>query len=324
MNRLVSPNSRCSRRIRLITRAHRDIECRNRLFANNEFGPQGECAGDADALALAAGEFVRMPRGMRRGEADDVEKFVHALAACVVAHVAGDLQRFRDDVAHGHARIERSDRILEDELAIAPRGAQAGTIEGQQIDAVEPHAARGRFDQPHHEPARRGLAATGFADEAEGFAWCDGETDAVHGAHREKVFFQLLHFQHRRGHGAARMQRACWPAPTSTKFGSAVAQTGIASPQRGWKRQPGGRAAGDGTVPSIALICERSRSTGGNAFEQAARAGVARRGVNCLDRPLFDDPAGIHDQHAFRVFAGDETSGTEPDQFVHVAARIRA
>src|SRR5439155_15776773 len=39
---------------------HRDVERRDRLVADDEARMQGQGAGDADALALAAGEFVRV------------------------------------------------------------------------------------------------------------------------------------------------------------------------------------------------------------------------------------------------------------------------
>ena len=40
-------------------RLDRDVERRDRLVADQQLGLDGERAGDADALALAAGEFVR-------------------------------------------------------------------------------------------------------------------------------------------------------------------------------------------------------------------------------------------------------------------------
>ena len=44
-------------------RLDRHVEGRGRLVANDEIGAHGDCARDRDALALAAGEFVRkLPR----------------------------------------------------------------------------------------------------------------------------------------------------------------------------------------------------------------------------------------------------------------------
>ena len=42
------------------------------------FGIAGERPRDADALALAAGEFVRVALGMLRQQADLLQQFLHA------------------------------------------------------------------------------------------------------------------------------------------------------------------------------------------------------------------------------------------------------
>jgi hypothetical protein len=48
-------------------RLDRDVEGRDGLVADDELGPQGQGPGDADALALAAGELVREALGAPRG-----------------------------------------------------------------------------------------------------------------------------------------------------------------------------------------------------------------------------------------------------------------
>ena len=50
----------------------RDIEGTDRFVADNEFRFDGERAGDADALALAAAELVGKTAGMGRVEADQI------------------------------------------------------------------------------------------------------------------------------------------------------------------------------------------------------------------------------------------------------------
>jgi len=50
-----------------------DIERAHRLIADDEFRSQAECARDADALALAAGEFMREPRRVEGREAHQGE-----------------------------------------------------------------------------------------------------------------------------------------------------------------------------------------------------------------------------------------------------------
>ena len=61
-------------------RLDRDIERRDRLVEDHEVRVDRERASDADALALAARELVRVAGGGVRREADDLEQLTHALA----------------------------------------------------------------------------------------------------------------------------------------------------------------------------------------------------------------------------------------------------
>ena len=51
-------------------RLDRDVERGDRLVADDELGLERQRAGDGDALALAAGELVRVALGVLGGEAD--------------------------------------------------------------------------------------------------------------------------------------------------------------------------------------------------------------------------------------------------------------
>ena len=55
-------------------RLDRDVERGDRLVGDDQLGLDRERAGDADALALAAGELVRVARRRRGGQADLVEQ----------------------------------------------------------------------------------------------------------------------------------------------------------------------------------------------------------------------------------------------------------
>ena len=52
---------------------HRDVEGGDGLVEDDQLGIQRNGAGDTDALALAAGEFVRKAHGVIGLQADDVE-----------------------------------------------------------------------------------------------------------------------------------------------------------------------------------------------------------------------------------------------------------
>jgi len=78
-----------------------------------------------------------------------------------------DAERLADDIASLHARIEGSERVLEDDLHRTSMRPQFGFAEIRNVLAVEPDAAAGRLDQPQHAARHRRFAAAGFADKPE-------------------------------------------------------------------------------------------------------------------------------------------------------------
>src|ERR1700676_388423 len=87
------------------------------------------------------------------------------------------------DIASPHARIERGERVLEDDLHRTPVLAQLGLSEKGDIQAIEPDAAAGRFDQPQDTARHRGFAAAGLTDQPERFPDAQRKADAIHGMH---------------------------------------------------------------------------------------------------------------------------------------------
>ena len=59
----------------------RHVEGRDRLVADDQVRLDRERAGDPDALALAAGELVRIALDERRVEADEAQQLLHPLAS---------------------------------------------------------------------------------------------------------------------------------------------------------------------------------------------------------------------------------------------------
>jgi len=68
----------------------RYIERRYRLVAHDEIGPERKGARDADALALAAGELVRIVAHLVRPQPDLLEQFRDALPIGLAGHDAGE------------------------------------------------------------------------------------------------------------------------------------------------------------------------------------------------------------------------------------------
>ena len=88
-------------------------------------------------------------------------------------------QRLGQDLADRHARIERGIGVLEDDLGVAAERAQPVGVEREQVAALEADTAGIRLDQPQHQPADGGFAATGLADQRQRLAGLDLEADAV-------------------------------------------------------------------------------------------------------------------------------------------------
>ena len=160
-------------------RADRHIQRRHRLVADDEFRFHRERAGNGDALALAAGEFVGIATRKARLEPDQAQQFLDPFTAACGRNQVVQAQGLGQDLAHGHARIERGIGILKDDLRVAAEGAQLVRVQGQEIAALEANVAGIRLDQPQHQPAHGGFAAAGLADQRQRLAGIDAEADAV-------------------------------------------------------------------------------------------------------------------------------------------------
>ena len=149
-------------------------------------------------------------------EADLLEEFHHALRQRRTGGLAIDLQRPSDDVLNEMARVDGGERVLEDHLAVAPEvppgvalqavdpvgrldlrerpalrlaavglGHREECVQAVAMLGGEPEidAAAGRVAEGGDAAAERGLAAAGFADEADRLAAPDVEANAVDRAH---------------------------------------------------------------------------------------------------------------------------------------------
>ena len=139
-------------------RLHRHVERAGRLVEQHELRLQHHGAGDGDALALAAGELVRI--AVLRGgiEADLLQRRADALAPLLVAHAGAlDEQPFLDDLADRQARRERAVGVLEDDLHLLAQRPHALGVEA--VDALADVGDRPlRGDEAQQRQAERGLA----------------------------------------------------------------------------------------------------------------------------------------------------------------------
>ncbi len=162
-------------------RLHRHVQRGDRLVADDQVGAGGQGAGDADALALAAGEFVRIAADRIARQLHLVHQQLDAFGQlAAAAHDAEIDQRLGQDVAHLHARVQRGERVLEHHLHAPPQRPQ---LPGRQVVdalAVQIDFAVGDRIEPQDRLADGGLAAAGLAHQRQGFAAVDRERHAVH------------------------------------------------------------------------------------------------------------------------------------------------
>src|SRR5262249_27095048 len=153
---------------------------RDGLVADDELRRNRERASDADALALAARELVRIASHVIGIEAHRLEEPRHAIAELRrrLRELVHD-ERLADDRAHGHSRVQRCERVLEDDLHVAAQALKLAAIERGDVLALEPDLSRGRLDEPQDAASRRGLAATRFPNEAERLARREVEAHAI-------------------------------------------------------------------------------------------------------------------------------------------------
>ena len=145
-------------------RLHGDVERGRRLVADQQGGVVGEGDRQHDALALAAGELVRVrPGGVGRVGQPDLRRAARRPLLARRAGRAGavDQHRLGDLGADPHRRVERGHRLLEHHRDVAVRArADSGRVAGAdqlEVDAgsrTEPVAVQALGQQA--DDAQRG------------------------------------------------------------------------------------------------------------------------------------------------------------------------
>src|SRR3954451_6511703 len=110
-------------------------------------------------------------------EADGFEHLLDLRLAGAGRAPLPDVERLTDDVGDLAARVQRRDRVLEDQLELWPRLAQGVVRQLREILAFEEHAARRRPGELQDRASGRRLAAARLADEAERLALLHVEAD---------------------------------------------------------------------------------------------------------------------------------------------------
>ena len=252
-----------------------DVQGGHGLVGDDQLGAHGQCAGYADALALAARELVGIAVHVGGVQAAAREGLGHPGVEVFRGHEAVDEGGLADDVPHAEARIQGGVGVLEDHLGaqgLEALGLGAGVGQG---DAVIEDFARAGRKESHGHAAQGGLAAAGLADQAHDFAPGQGEAHVVDGAHGALVdmaaqalhepggqveflgkdFADALDGEDGIAHTGSSSLWGWWqrqprPGPSSVSAGSR-SQAASARGQRARKAHSPPRARGEGVMPGI-------------------------------------------------------------------------
>src|SRR5690606_18252216 len=168
------------------------VEGAERLVEEEDLRVDGEGAGQADGLLLAAGQLggQALLHARQAALGDDLGGL---LAAFGLAH-ALDLQAVGDVVEDGAVRQQAE--VLEHHGGAVPaQFAQPGLVHGEHVLAVDGDGARGRLDEPGQAAHQGGLAGTGQAHDDEDLALADVETHVAHGGGAAGAGAQLGGFE---------------------------------------------------------------------------------------------------------------------------------
>jgi hypothetical protein len=152
------------------------------LVGHDEFGTHCQRPGDANALPLSAAEFVWKTPQYGFVEAHRAQQFDNPSAnpiPPISLPMSMNDQGLGNNGLYGKARIERSERILKDDLHIAPQPAHLPAAGAEQVAAFESNAAARRLNQPQDEAPERTFSRAGFAHQSESFSLVNVERDIV-------------------------------------------------------------------------------------------------------------------------------------------------
>src|SRR5690606_33935432 len=100
-------------------RLNGNVEGADGFVADNKIRVQRDGACNAQALALAAGEFMRIARDVGRLQTDALKQAFDHLAACASGGNAMKLDGFTDQRFDRHAWVQAGERVLKDNLHLS-------------------------------------------------------------------------------------------------------------------------------------------------------------------------------------------------------------
>jgi hypothetical protein len=143
------------------------VQGAGRLVQHQQPRLHAERAGDRDALALPAGQLMRVPGREVPVQAHLGQQVPGSPGRLPARHHTVGAQRLLDGGTDPHPGIEAVVGVLEHDLRRATVVLQRPAAQGGEVSALEPDLAPADPGQPDHGPADRGLARPALPDQAE-------------------------------------------------------------------------------------------------------------------------------------------------------------
>ena len=169
---------------------NRHVERRNGLVGHHQLRAEHEGAGDGNALALAAGEHVRVALGKFRAQAHTLEHGAGALTSLRFAQCRIDGQRRLQRGANFLAWIERTKRVLEHQLHGFAQGLAFVIGAVRDVGPTDAQLAAARVLDQRNHARQGGLAAARLAHHGQGLPCVHVKR---HAAHRLQLCRRLEH-----------------------------------------------------------------------------------------------------------------------------------
>ena len=174
-----------------------DVERGDGFVADQETRLHREGAGDADTLALPAAELVRIAACVKVVQAHHLQQFADPGADLGTREDVMHQQDLPQCGTHGHARVQRRERILEHDLHAFAQAAQAGPSDARDVLSLEEHAAIRGGQKLQQHARKRAFSAAGFSDQSQHFPASDAEGHAEHASPHGEPLPEILHFENR-------------------------------------------------------------------------------------------------------------------------------
>jgi len=167
-----------------------NIKRRDGFVADNKLRPQCECTSYDNALPLSAAKLVWVTAQRRRVEANRTQEITNlgSIVFPVSRGLAGigspvlmDYQWFGNRILHPHARIQRAERVLKNDLHISSMTPKFASARCQQVASSKTNCPESWFDESQDKTAQSAFAGAGLADQSQGFAGLNVERNIVYG-----------------------------------------------------------------------------------------------------------------------------------------------